>query len=63
MSNSFFLQRPKTCEIATTQGILAQTTVPHCLALFSEHGLGNIFFFADPPPSVGALEKCMLSKA
>ena len=63
MSNSFFLQCPKTCEIATTQGILAQTTVPHCLALFSGHGPRNQnLFFAEPPPSVGALENACFLK-
>ena len=57
MSNSFFPQLPKTCEIATILRILAQTTVPYSLALFSGHGAGNqIIFLAEPPPSVGALE-------
>ena len=59
MNNTFF---PKTCEVALTQEILAQPTVPHCLALFSKHGPRNqILFFAEPPPSVGALENvCFL---
>ena len=42
--------------------ILAQTTVPYGLALFSGHGPENqIIFFVEPPPSVGALENiCFL---
>ena len=53
----------KTCKIATTQGILAQTTVPHCSALFTGHGPWNQnLFFAEPPPSVGALENACFLK-
>ena len=58
-----FSYSAKTCEMATTQGILAQTTVPHCLALFTGHGPQNQnLFFAEPPPSGGALENACFLK-